>query len=130
MPITPPNISELRSRAEAGEARAQYLLAANLASSGAREEADQWLHAAAKSGEPDASYTLATRQLQTHKSAASALTLLQGAEQQGSIAAKRLLAVIYAEGLGVDADWRGAVERTVDAARLGDFRRNAKSQCC
>ncbi len=118
--MMPPNISELRNRAEAGEPRAQYLLAAALASSGARDEADQWLHAAAKNGEADASYTLATRQLQTHKGAASAHELLKGAAQHGSTVARRLLAVLVAEGIGAEADWRGAVSLVVAAAQEGD----------
>ncbi len=117
----PTNISELRSRAEAGDPRAQYMLAATLASSGVRDEADRWLHEAAKNGEADASYTLATRHLQTHKGAVQALSLLQGAAQRESNVAKRLLAVLYAEGLGVEADWRGAVMLVVDAARKGEI---------
>lgn len=116
-----PSISELRSRAEAGEPRAQYMLAATLASSGARDEADRWLHEAAKNGEADASYTLATRHLQSHAGAEQALALLQDAARHGSIVAKRLLAVLYAEGLGVEADWRAAVELVIDAARAGDI---------
>lgn len=119
--MTQPNIIELRNRAEAGEPRAQYMLAAALSSSGARDEADRWLHEAAKNGEADASYTLATRHLQTHKGAAQALALLQGAAQSGSNVAKRLLAVLYAEGIGVEADWRAAVRLVVDAARTGDI---------
>lgn len=119
--MTQPDISKLKSRAQAGDARAQYMLAAMLASSGAQDEADRWLHEAAKNGEADASYTLATRHLQSHKGAAQALALLQGAAQHGSIVAKRLTAVLYAEGLGVEADWRGAVELVIDAARKGDI---------
>ena len=118
--MMPPNIHDLRNRAEAGDARAQYMLAAALASSGAKDEADRWLKAAAENGEPDASYTLATRHLQSIEGVVPAIAVLVGAAEKGSTAAKRLLAVLRAEGLGGPEDWDGALKHVVDAARAGD----------
>ena len=123
-----PDINELRRRAEAGEPRAQYMLAATLASSGAADEADRWLHEAARNGEADASYTLATRQLQTHKGAGGALALLKSASQQGSKIAKRLLAVMFAEGLGVERNWQKAVELVVRSGAGGRFGSAARNR--
>lgn len=114
-----PDISDLRRRAETGEARAQYALAAALSAAGVREEAERWLRAAADGGEPDALYTLATRQCATRAGLAQAAPLLARAADGGSPAAERLLAVLYADGLGVTADWPAAARFALSAARRG-----------
>jgi len=114
------NIGDLRKQAEAGDPQAQYRLAATLASSGAAREADKWLRSAAKLGEPDAGYTLATRCLQTHQGAKEAAATLQGAAQNGSTAAKRLLGVLYREGLGIELDRRRALGLVIEAVKAGD----------
>ncbi|MBB5519925.1 2OG-Fe(II) oxygenase [Amphiplicatus metriothermophilus] len=114
-----PDLADLRRRAEAGEARAQYALAAALSGAGAREEAERWLRAAADGGEPDALYTLATRRCGTRASLPDAVSLLERAAAGGSPAAERLLAVLYADGLGVAADWAAATRFALSAARRG-----------
>jgi len=117
----PQNFDALRQRAEGGEARAQYMLAAQLSASGASGEAEKWLEAAFRNGEPDAGYTLATRRFRTRADADDAARMLEAAAQSGSTIAKRLLGVFYAEGLGVEADWAQAVHLVIDAAKQGDI---------
>ncbi len=116
--VIPPPTEDLTKRAEAGDARAQYALAAKLSRDGRAAEADHWLKSAAKSGEPDALYTLATRELQSKGGVPEAVRLLEAAA--GSAAAARLLAVLYAEGLGVERDFLRARGIVFEAARRGD----------
>lgn len=118
--MTTSDIDRLRARAETGDAAAQYRLAAALASAGRRDEADRWLASAARLGEPDAGYTLATRRLQSSAGAEEAAALLAKAAAKGSNAARRLSAVLYAEGLGLKRNAGRAVELVVEAARAND----------
>ena len=118
--MKPPNFNDLKARAEGGDARAQYELAASLSASGARGEAEEWLKKAAEGGEPDAGYTLATQQLQTGAGAEEACRLARKAAANGSVVAQRLLAVLYAEGLGIAADWQQAVQHIIATAKAGD----------
>lgn len=116
----PPPLEEIIARAKSGDGRAQYVLAAALSRAGKRDEAESWLQAAAKSGEPDALYTFATRELQSIKGAAKAAMLLSRAADGGSAVAARLLAVLRAEGYGVPEDWKGAVAAVLALAAKGD----------
>ena len=110
----------LRKRAEAGEPRAQYELAARLSTAGDAAGADVWLRRAADGGEPDAAYTLATRALQTSKTAPGAAAQLSRAAAKGSAVAARLLGVLYADGIGVSTSREKAVDLVMAAARKGD----------
>lgn len=112
--------AEIRARAEAGEPRAQYLLAANLSREGRREEAERWLQAAARGGEPDAYYTLATRSLSTLPGTADARLLLEKAALKQSVPAIRQLAVLEAQGYGGPTDWQRAAGRMAALAQAGD----------
>lgn len=116
----PPPLEEIIARAKSGDGKAQYVLAAALSRAGKRDEAESWLQAAAKSGEPDALYTLATRELQSFKGAGKAALLLSRAAEGGSALAARLLAVLRAEGYGVPEDWNGAVASVLALAKKGD----------
>lgn len=118
--MTGNDMNALLARAEQGDARAQYLLSAALSRAGDRQNADRWLQSAARLGEPDAGYTLATRCLQTSRGVDEAASLLTDAAAAGSLIAKRLLAVLYAEGLGVDPDWSHASGLALEAAKAGD----------
>lgn len=112
-------INELKQRAEAGDANAQYALAGLLSSAQAKAESDQWLQAAADQGHGDALYTLATRRLDSAGAEEAARQLAQAA-QAGSTPAQRLLGVLYAEGFGVDQDWEAAVSHVMETARAGN----------
>lgn len=117
---TKPDLDALSSRAAAGEPSAQYFLAATLSRTGRRDEAERWLQAAAASGHPDALYTIATRRLNSAAGAVETKLLLESAAQGGSVAAKRLLAVLQAIGAERYADEARAVEAVLDLARQGD----------
>lgn len=110
---------ELKKRAEAGEAAAQYSLAANLARAGRREEANRWLTAAAAGGEPEALYTLATRQMHTRAGAVAAAPRLSDAAAKGSPSAARLVAVMQALGIGFPQDDAAAIEAVRRLAENG-----------
>ena len=114
------DLTAIRGRAEAGNARAQYELAAHLSAGGRRDEAAHWLRSAAKLGEPDALYTLATQQVGSASGINEAHRLLIAASAKSSAAAKRLLSVLYANEYIANFSWRDAIELTIDAARLGD----------
>lgn len=118
--MTADDLKALHARAGQGDARAQYLLAAALSRAGDRRGADRWLQSAARLGEPDAGYTLATRRLQTAQGAAEAAALLTASASAGSLSAKRLLAVLHAEGLGVETNERQAAAFVLQAAEAGD----------
>ena len=112
-------LQALQELAEAGEAEAQYALAGVKSAAGHKSEADRWLQAAADQGHGDALYTLATQQLDSARAADAAGHLRQAVEA-GSVSAQRLLGVLYADGIGVERDWRTAVSHVVSAARA-DF---------
>lgn len=118
-PQRPTTFDELRTLAAAGDARAQYQLAAQLSAEGKKQEADTLLEASAEQGFGDALYTLATRSLDD-AGMADAAVMLERAVQSGSALAVRLLAVLRANGFGVAQDWRGAIAQVLGAARQGD----------
>jgi TPR repeat protein len=116
----PAHAEDLEKRACNGDPRAQYELAALRQQEGRTSEADHWLSKAADAGEPDALYTLATRELQSLTGAPRARSLLEKASRKGAMAARRLLAVLQAEGIGAVADWAGALATVLDAAKRDD----------
>lgn len=122
MTTAPRNIDmgKLRNAAEAGDANAQYALAAALSNAGDRREADRWLNASADQGYSDALYTLATRAFYSSQTIEDGAALLQRACEAGSLVARRLAGVAHAEGHGFEADWATAVAYVIDAARGGD----------
>ncbi len=122
MTTAPRNIDmgKLRNAAEAGDADAQYALAAALSNAGDRREADRWLNASADQGHGDALYTLATRAFYSSQTIDDGAALLQRACEAGSLAARRLAGVAHAEGHGFEVDWAKAVACIIDAARGGD----------
>ncbi|GJL92484.1 2OG-Fe(II) oxygenase [Hyphococcus sp.] len=111
-----PSLAELHKRAAAGEARAQYQLAAQLSVRGEKDKADRLLKAAAEQGFGDALYTLATRRLDD-SGMTDAAAMLERAAENGSAPALRLLAVMRANGFGVDEDWSAAVAQILGAAK-------------
>ncbi|MFN3961017.1 MAG: prolyl hydroxylase family protein [Parvularculaceae bacterium] len=112
-------LEELTKRAEAGEAAAQYALAAWCARHGRREDADRWLDAAVKGGEPEALFTLATRAMHTKAGAVAAAAPQADAAARGSVSAARQLAILRAMGLGVPQDDRAAIDDIGRLAALG-----------
>lgn len=112
--------SELIARAEAGEARAQYQLAATLAGAGRRAEADLWLEKAAAGGEPEAFFTLGTRRLQSIAGLPEARRLLAKSADGGSAAAARILAGVLAAGYDQPPDDARAARLLLAAARSGE----------
>ncbi|MFQ5562623.1 MAG: 2OG-Fe(II) oxygenase [Parvularculaceae bacterium] len=118
--VSPSTIENLRKRAEAGEAGAQYALAAALSKTGARDEADRWLNAAAEQDDGDALYTLATRLFDDQERIDEAASLLGRAADNGSTIAQRLLGALYADGVAVSRDWAKAVSLVATAAQSGD----------
>ncbi len=115
----------LEARASDGDAAAQFELATVLDRAGRRAEATTWLEAAAKSGHAEALTLLAVADLQGMERARDtdrALARLTEAVLRGGNAARRLLAVLTANGAAGGApDWRTAVELVIDAGKAGDF---------
>ena len=115
-------LKTLEAQAAAGDAAAQYRLAAHLDQQGRMEEARQWTAKAALGGHPGALYTQATALLSAPPGAMridDAVSSLQRATKAGGAAAARQLAVLTALGLGVDRDWRAAALLAFQAARAG-----------
>lgn len=113
---------ELERRAAAGDAAAQYTLAAALDRAGEVERAGCWLERAAAAHHPGALYTLATRKLDAVGDAArteEAVRLLESAVERGGGAAMRQLASLSALGLGVRQDWAQAVALLAQSAQTG-----------
>ncbi len=116
---TPIPLADLLKRAEAGEAHAQYSLAAHFSRAGRPAEASRGLAAAAAGGEPEALYTLATRQMHTRAGAGAVAPQLLDAAANGSPAAGRLVAVMRATGLGLAADDAAAAAAILQLAEKG-----------
>lgn len=117
---TPHDDLALAARAEAGDAQAQYALAAALSRSGRRKEAERWLNSSADNGCADALYTIATRLLYSSENAPAASEKLQRAKAGGSAAAARLLGVLGALGVGAPKDERQALDDLLTLAKQGD----------
>lgn len=115
-------INALKARARAGDAGAQYRLAAMLAQAGDAAGAKEWLGKAAASGHPGALYTQATELLSgppARMEPARAAAMLQEAVEKGGLGAARLLAVLKTLGLGAATDRAGARSLLAKAAAGG-----------
>ena len=116
------NLKEIEARARGGDVNAQYQLAAMLDQAGRKDDARAWSEKAAAAGHPGAMYTLACAMLSVppaEMKIGEAVSLLTRAGDAGGAAAKRLLAVLAALGLGAAQDWRVAVGLLEDAASIG-----------
>ncbi|GJL92811.1 2OG-Fe(II) oxygenase [Hyphococcus sp.] len=116
------NLKEIEALARAGDAVAQYRLAAMLDQAGRKDDARAWNEKAAEAGHPGAMYTLACAMLAVppaEMKVSEAIDLLQRASSSGGAAAMRLLAVLRALGLGVARDWKAAVAHLAAAAKAG-----------
>lgn len=115
-------IESVTARASAGDASAQYRLAARLAKAGKADEAAGWLDKAVAAGHPGAIYTRAGELISGRPDGAAAeraVAMLSGAAAKGGHGAARLLAVLKAIGLGAAEDWNGAVNLLAGAAAGG-----------
>ncbi|MBB5517982.1 prolyl hydroxylase family protein [Amphiplicatus metriothermophilus] len=115
-------INALRARANAGDAAAQYRLAAMLAQAGDAASAKEWLEKAAASGHPGAIYTRATELLSgppAHMAPVRAADMLREAVEKGGLGAARQLAALKTLGLGAATDRRGARALLAKAAAGG-----------
>lgn len=113
------SLAELTRRAESGEAAAQYALAAHCARAGRREDADRWLQAAAAGGEPEALFTLATRQMHMRAGCIAVAPRLADAAAKGSASAARLVSVLRAMEIGFPKDDAAAVAAVARLAAAG-----------
>ncbi len=113
------SLEELTKRAEAGEASAQYGLAAYCARAGRREDSDRWLNAAAANGEPEALFTLATREMHTRAGCAAMAPRLADAAVKGSPSAARIVGVLSAMEMGFAKDDAAAVAAIARLAAQG-----------
>ncbi len=112
--------ARVRAAAEAGDAEAQYLLAAELSAEGDGQNADAWLRRAAEAGLGDAIYTLATRDCGSTEGIAGVIPDLRRAAEAGSLPASRLLGVCAARGWGLAPDARSALESALRAGEGGE----------
>lgn len=116
------NLDEIEALARAGDAAAQYRLAAMLDQAGRRDEARGWTRKAAGAGHPGALYTLACESLAlppADMDRAGAVEMLDRAAAAGGAAAARQLAVLKTLGFAGAKDWDGAVDLVAGAARRG-----------
>ena len=116
------NLKDLEQMAAAGDAAAQYRLAAHFDQSGRPDDARHWMEKAAAAGHPGALYTKAAAILVAppdEMEIDQAVSYLKAACDGGGAAALRQFAVLTALGLGVKRDWAGAVTLLTDAARKG-----------
>jgi prolyl 4-hydroxylase len=115
---------EFERRAEAGEADAQYALAAVFAQRGLIDRAQHWLARAAEQGHADAIYTIAGRLLTITEGAierrAEAVAGLETARERGSLAALRTLAALTAAGFIGESGWPGALAMMREACERGE----------
>lgn len=116
------DINQLAVAAKAGDADAQYKMAAYLSGEGQKDAAIKMLKSAATAGHLDARFTLANFMLSGHmvdRDVSHAVQVLTQAAAKGHEASCRLLSVLKAMGHGCDADWPAAVALLVSAARQG-----------
>lgn len=115
---------DFEKRAEAGDADAQYALAAICAQRGLADLAQRWLHRAGEQGHADALFTLAgailTRTEGAAEHRAEAIAGLDKARARGSLAALRTLAALTAAGLIDERGWPAALEMMREACDRGD----------
>jgi hypothetical protein len=122
--MTAPIPEDVTGRAEAGDADAQYALAAMLASQKRTEESRLWLERAATGGCADALFTLAAARLSgvggLDVDLATAIDGLNDAQEKGSDAALRMLAALTAAGRNGAADWPRALQMMRKAIEADD----------
>ena len=119
----PKSPNDLKARADAGDASAQYAFSSALSGAGRREEARHWLEQAAASGHPDAIYTLSAAWLtgangvprEPKRGAAG----VRRAAALGSAFAHCALAALHAGGLAVECDWSAACDHLAEAISRG-----------
>lgn len=119
----------LKRHAEAGDATAQYRLAAALSRAGRRSEADRWLQSSAQNGFADAIYTLATREIMTAGGAMAVAPQLERAAAKGSTAAIRLLAVLRTLSLSPQPTGYDSLAEVIAVARSGDAPASVEISC-
>ncbi len=122
MPVD--DMNDIERRARAGEADAQYALAAHHSHSQRPEEARRWLEKAAAGGHPDAMFTLSAARLAGVGGLAADLSAaiegLVAAKEKGSAAALRMLAALTAAGVAGEGGWDEALSMMRGACAAGD----------
>jgi len=115
--------NEIERAAEAGEPRAQLLLAALLDERGSQEKAFEWTERAAEAGLLPAKAALAERYLRgrgTPPQPQRAVSLAEEVAARGNPLALRVLAAAYAEGIGVERSTERAIRYLRNAVGHGD----------
>lgn len=116
------DINQLAVAAKAGDADAQYRMAAYLSGEGQKDAAIGMLRKAASAGHADARFTLANFTLAGHlvdRNVGHAAQMLEQVAGKEHAPAMRLLSVLKAMGHGCAADWPVAVALVIKGARLG-----------
>lgn len=96
---------------------------AQAAARGDMDEARRWLEEGADAGDPFACGQLGLWRLLGHivdHDAAAGFRLVRTAARAGEPDSRRLLATLYARGVGVEATWKKAVEWLARGAQAGD----------
>lgn len=122
--ITAEQMAQLRQRAEAGDARGQYLLAGVLSQQGQGEEAGGWLQKAADSSYPDALYTLGSRFLEGPREGQDwdrGLAMFRQAYDGGLKWLAPTLGALHAVGIGTEPSWAAGLKIVGDSARQGQI---------
>lgn len=122
--ITAEQMAQLRQRAEAGDARGQYLLAGVLSQQDQSEEAGAWLQKAADLNYPDALYTLGSRFLEGPREGQDwdrGFAMFSQAYAGGLKWLAPTLGVFHALGIGTDASWAAGLKIVGDSAGEGQI---------
>lgn len=126
-------MAALKARAEAGEADAQYALAARLHADGDMTSARAWLERAAGGGHADALFTLSAAKFGGVAGVAAdpdaARAGVERAASLGSAPASRLLAAHHAAGAHYPQSWEKAAELMAPLIRSGDPVAIAETAC-
>ncbi len=116
-------LTDLERDANAGDARAQYILSAMLGRLGRKDEGRAWLARSASAGDVDALYTSACIHLDGvdgPRDIPRALEILHQAAQKNGAAAMRTLAVLSAIGAASPPNWNEAIGHLRSAAKTND----------
>ncbi len=123
MAAPPKNLIELEREANAGDARAQYILSAMLGRAGRKDEARAWLSRSANAGDVDALFTVACLHLDGvdgPRDVPRAIEILNQAAAKGGSAAMRTLASLSAMGAASSPNWNEAISHLKSAASTND----------
>ena len=116
------NAQALATKAQSGDADAQYRLAALLMGEQQGDNALTWLRKAAANNHKDARFTLAnfymSGQLVSRDTARAAKMIIQ-LHEGGYGAASQMLSVMLASGYCVERDWQAALDILLSSAALG-----------